>query len=120
MKKQKKLSPQLKDRALAALTDGMSATAVSEKFGISTSYLYAWRKKRTVRTTVAAKAAAPAIGRAVKVYDAQGHAIRDATLLLRRAKATLIAGIRDGRVNDLESQDLLAMLALDCLQGGGS
>jgi transposase-like protein len=108
--------------ALAEVDAGAKAKDVAKRMGVTTSGLYYWRKT-LVKKKGGALVVVPTTTRSKKVdivaTGANPHATRDAIVFLRKAKAELIASIRTGEVDELDSTHLLSLLALRSLQGGG-
>jgi len=111
--------------AVAEYQNGGNAKDIAARLGITASGLMYWRKtlgdggaaaKRNGRALVVAE---PVNGNGHRIPQiAQQHAIRDATIFLRKAKHELLDGIRAGSIDDLDSSHLLSMLALKALTGG--
>ena len=109
-----------KAAAVAELDAGGNAMEIAKRLGITTSGLYYWRKilkgdkAKPVSKSKAVVAVPISNG---NVVEAQ-HAMRDATVFLRKAKSELMRGIKNGTIHDLDSAHLLSLLALQSLQGG--
>lgn len=100
---------------LAVITDA-KATSVPEaaaKHNVKPGRIHYWLKgkKRLEKKNGNSKAVTLAVP---KVRDNKAH---DATLFLRHAKKDMLSRIRAGALSDLDRAHLLALLALDALDG---
>jgi transposase-like protein len=101
-----------KAAAVAEYEAGGSAAEIAKRLGITASGLYYWKKKLKEKGRESTAVVA------VPVQNTESQqAIREATILLRRAKHSLLDGIKDGTIDDLDSTHLLSLLALQSLQG---
>jgi transposase-like protein len=100
-----------KAAAVAEYEAGGSAAEIAKRLGITASGLYYWKKKLKGK----GKESTAVVAVPVQSNEAQ-QAMRKATILLRQAKHELLDGIKDGRIDDLDSSHLLSLLALQSLQ----
>jgi transposase-like protein len=107
--------------AIAEVDAGAKAKDVAARMGVTTSGLYYWRKtlRKKGGALVVVSTPRTTTKGAIVAAGANPHATRDAIVFLRKAKGELMAGIRNGTVDDLDNTHLLSLLALRSLQGGG-
>jgi Transposase and inactivated derivatives len=106
--KKKALTTEQKAAALAEWEGGGRAEDIAKRLGVTAAAIYFWKKQRNKKALVAA----PVNGH---VLPAAG--VRDAIIFLRKGKTELMASIRRGETNDLDTSHLMALLALNSLQG---
>lgn len=105
-------SEELKRSAVARVMNGEKARDVAALLHASRASVDGW--VRASRATTGAPIATKA---------AQGHAdtvVRDAVLYLRHASAAIMRQVNSGKVKKLDDAQLLTLLALNVLEGGGT
>jgi transposase-like protein len=112
-KKKLSITPEQKEAALAEWEGGGRAEDIGKRLGVTAAAIYFWKKQRDKGKHRKAVVAVPING---QVLPAAG--VRDAIVFLRKGKSELIASIRRGETNDIDTPHLLALLALNSLQGG--
>lgn len=114
MKKvRKQYPPEFKARVIAEVRAGAKPVEVAKAHGVSVSMVSKWVAGRG--TMKVANVVKPANGNAVNAVAMTSH--RDAIVFLRRGKQELMRGIKSGVVSDLDNMHLMALLALNALQG---
>lgn len=133
-----KATPEQKTAAIAELDAGGNANEIAKRLNVSPAALYWWRKRGYVGKPAANGKPGGYVGKPVETQavvvvptavngKANGNGrhvttlppeVRDATVFLRKAKSELLAGLRSGAIDDLDSSHLLSLLALNSLQGG--
>jgi transposase-like protein len=115
------ISPEQQAQAVAELIAGGRVAVISAKYGVTDSGLRYWAKKlgHVPRAKGNGRSTPlPAQDKGALAATEVARANRDALILLRRAKGALIEGLREGTIDDLGEPHLLALLALQALQGG--
>jgi len=120
----RKHSPHFKHAIVDKVKSGGSVSALAKEHNLNAAMLQRWvhenggkRKPQPHKAKGSTALVAVPVTNGSSVVEAQ-HAMRDATVLLRKAKSELMRGIRSGAIDDLDPAHLLSLLALQSLQGG--
>lgn len=112
----KRIPQEVKDAAVAELKAGGKAEEIAKRVGVTSSALYYWKNhKKKSKKVKAKKKDLPVITPTRNEEAAQNH--RHAILFLREGKQRLLKGIKSGAVGDFDNTHLLALLALNTLEG---
>ena len=119
----RKHSPHFKHALVEKIKNGGDIKALAKEHALNPSMVSRWvyekggkRKPQPHAKGSSTAIVAVPVANGGNVAEAQ-HAIRDATVLLRKAKSELMRGIRAGTIDDLDPAHLLSLLALQSLQG---
>ena len=93
----------VKAAALKRVASGESVASVAKNMDLHESLIYGWRKA--------------AMNEEAKP---QGANLKDAIILLQKAKDSMMQELKSGRIKALSRSQLLTLMALDSLTGGAA